>query len=80
LEISQEKSVKWASLTILGMLIVLLGIMLFSGGLTGISGIGLSLAYFGIVTAPILILIALAKRKVAPGQPKKLATPSPRNP
>ncbi|HZY94611.1 MAG TPA: hypothetical protein VFE98_07105 [Candidatus Bathyarchaeia archaeon] len=61
---SREKSVKWASLTILGMLLVLLGIMLFTGGLTGLSGVGPSLAYFGIVTVPILILIALANKKI----------------
>ncbi len=63
MEKTKEKSVKWASATLVAMLVVLLAITLFSGGLTGLSGIWPSLAYFAIVSAPITLIIVLANRK-----------------
>lgn len=63
MEKTKKKSVKWASATLMAMLAVLLAITLVSGGLTGLSGIWPSLAYFAIVAAPIVLIAFLANRK-----------------
>ena len=64
MEQPKKKSVKWASATLMAMLAVLLAITLVSGGLTGLSGIWPSLAYFAIVAAPLAFIAFLANRNI----------------
>lgn len=59
----QTRSAKWASLTIIGMIIVLTGIAILSGGLSQFGNVPITIAYCLVVSTPLLLVIALAWRK-----------------
>ncbi len=61
----EKKSVRSAGLTIVAMLTVLTSIAVISGGLTGLGGITMSIAYCLLVAAPLLLVIGLAWKKTS---------------
>jgi small-conductance mechanosensitive channel len=60
-----ERSVRWASITILSMIGLLTIIAIVSGGLTGLGGVPMSIAYCLAIAAPLLVVIGLAWKAVS---------------
>lgn len=60
-----ERSVRWASITIVAMLALLTIIAVVSGGLIGLGGVPMSVAYCLAIAAPLLVIIGLAWKAVS---------------
>lgn len=68
METHVEKSVRWASIAILSMIVLLTTIAMVSGGLTGLGGVPMSIAYCIVIAAPLLAVIGLAWKTVSHAQ------------
>jgi hypothetical protein len=64
MEEKQKRSMKWASITIIGMIMILAAIAVSSGGLSQLGNIPLTITYCLAVSAPLLLVIGLAWRKI----------------
>jgi hypothetical protein len=59
----EDQSIRYASFTIIGMILLLSIIAIISGGLDGLSGIPTTAAYCLAVAAPLTFLIILSWKK-----------------